>query len=159
MTSVFLDLHHGELEKLRSVGCPVEFRGNELIFQEGDEADCMYFVDSGRVSLYIDKFNTRVPIRQANHGDWFGELAVYNGSRRTASAIADEPAALLQVSRDAFHRLLADEPGIEAKIRTIVSRRNERLVLEEKMANMDSFFGTDMHIGIKGAPSVPTLLN
>jgi CRP-like cAMP-binding protein len=154
VTSVFLGLRDDELNKIRRLGGPVRFGENEQIFQEGDEADCMYFVDSGRVSLYIDKFNTKVPIRQANHGDWFGELAVYNGSRRTAAAVASEPAGLLRVSRNDFHQLLADEPEIDEKIRQIVDSRNEKLVLEEKMVNMDSFLGRDMHIGIKGDPSL-----
>jgi CRP-like cAMP-binding protein len=154
MTSVFLDLHDDELHKIRRLGSRVRFNESEQIFQEGDEADCMYFVDSGGVSLYIEKFNTKVPIRQAHQGDWFGELAVYNGSRRTAAAVASEPAGLLRVSREAFHQLLADEPAINDKIRRIVNSRNEKLVLEEKMVNMDSFLGRDMHIGIKGDPSL-----
>lgn len=154
MTSVFLDLLNGEVEKIRVLGTRVLFGVNEQIFLEGDEADFMYFVDSGRVSLYIDKFNTKVQIRQANAGDWFGELAVYDGSRRTAAAMTVEASTLSRVSREDFHKLLAEEPEIENKIRQIVSSRNEKLVLEEKMVNMDYFDGRDMHIGIKGDPSL-----
>jgi len=154
MPSVFLDLHDSEIDKIRKLGTKVSYSANEQIFQEGDEADCMYFVDSGQVTLYIDKFNTKVQIRCAGQGDWFGELAVYNGSRRTAAAIATEDSALVRVSSHSFHTMLADEPGIEVKIRDIVNSRNEKLVLEEKMVNMDSFHGRDMHIGIKGDPSM-----
>ncbi len=154
MTSVFLDLHDSEIDKIRTLGTKVSYGANEQIFQEGDEADCMYFVDLGQVILYIDKFNTKVQIRCAGQGDWFGELAVYNGSRRTAAAMAAEDSALVRVSGQAFHTMLAEEPGIEVKIRDIVNSRNEKLVLEEKMVNMDSFHGRDMHIGIKGDPSM-----
>jgi CRP-like cAMP-binding protein len=154
MASVFLDLLDTEVQKIRRLATQVTFGAGEQIFQEGDEADFMYFVDSGQVSLYIDKFNTKVEIRQANDGDWFGELAVYSGSRRTASAMATGAARLLRVSRQDFHSMLGEEPVIEAKIREIVNSRNERLVLEEKMVNMDSFHGRDMHIGIKGDPSL-----
>ena len=65
MASVFLDLQDTEVEKIRRLGTQVTFGSDEQIFQEGDEADFMYFVDSGQVSLYIDKFNTKVQIRQA----------------------------------------------------------------------------------------------
>jgi CRP-like cAMP-binding protein len=154
MPSVFLDLHDSEIDKIRRLGTHVSYGANELIFQEGDEADCMYFVDSGQIALYIDKFNTKVQIRSANRGDWFGELAVYNGSRRTAAAMAARDSVLVRVSSADFHTMLAEEPGIEVKIREIVNSRNEKLVLEEKMVNMDSFHGRDMHIGIKGDPSM-----
>jgi len=59
MTSAFLHLHDGELEKLGWVGNAVEFGSSALLRQEGHEAGCVYFVDSGRVSLYIDKTSTR----------------------------------------------------------------------------------------------------
>lgn len=154
MASVFLDLLDSEVEKIRRLGTQVKFGSEEQIFQEGDVADFMYFVDWGQISLYIDKFNTKVPIRTASQGDWFGELAVYNGSRRTAAAMAAEPSGLLRVSKQDFHTMLGEEPAIEKKIREIVNSRNEKLVLEEKMVNMDSFHGNDMHIGIKGDPSL-----
>jgi CRP-like cAMP-binding protein len=154
MASVILDLQDTEVERIRRLGTHVMVGSGAQVFQEGDEADSMYFVDSGQVSLYIDKFNTQIQIRQAEEGDWFGELAVYNGSRRTASARATSASRLLRVSRDDFHSMLAEEPEIETKIREIVNSRNERLVLEEKMVNMDRFQGGDMHIGIKGDPSL-----
>jgi len=154
MASVFLDLLDTEVERIRRLGTHVIVEADAQIFVEGDEADSMYFVDTGQISLYIDKFNTQIQIRQAKEGDWFGELAVYNGGRRTASAKATSASRLLRVSRDDFHAMLAEEPEIDAKIREIVSSRNERLVLEEKMVNMDRFQGGDMHIGIKGDPSL-----
>ncbi len=154
MASVFFDLKNSQVERIRRLGAQVAVGADAQIFREGDEADFMYFVDSGQVSLYIDKFNTQIQIRQANEGDWFGELAVYNGSRRTASAKATTASRLLRVSRKDFLSMLGEEPEIDATIRAIVNSRNERLVLEEKMVNMDRFHDGDMHIGIKGDPSL-----
>jgi hypothetical protein len=42
MTSVFLDLHDSEIDKIRTLGTKVSYGANEQIFQEGDEADCMF---------------------------------------------------------------------------------------------------------------------
>lgn len=154
MSSVFLDLLDSEVERIRGLGTPASFAAQERIFQEGDEADFLYFIDAGRVSLYIEKFNTRIEIQQATSGDWFGELAVYSGGRRTASAMAVEDTRFLRVSKQDFHAMLTQEPEIERKIREIVDRRNEKLVLEEKMVDVDCVPDRDMHIGIKGDPSL-----
>jgi CRP-like cAMP-binding protein len=154
MPYLFESLLDSEVDKIRVLGAPVAFEADQQVFLEGDEAESMYFVDSGRISLYIEKFNTRVPIREVNTGDWFGELAVYSRGRRTASAMATEASTLLRVSREAFHSLLAAEPEIDIKIRDIVNARNEKLVLEEKLVNTTYFHDGCMHIGIKGDPSL-----
>lgn len=154
MASVLQDLQESDVDKIRQLGARATIKANEHIFKEGDEADFLYLVDAGRVSLYIEKFNTKIQIDTALPGDWFGEMAVYSGGRRTASAIVVEDTGLLMVSKEAFHKMLADEPAIERKIQDIVNSRNEKLVLEEKMVNVDGLPGRDMHVGIKGDPSL-----
>lgn len=154
MSDIFEHLLSSEVEKIRQLGTQLAFKANEQIFQEGDEADFLYLVDTGGVSLYIEKFNTRIEIQLATAGNWFGEMAVYSGGRRTASAVAVEDANFLMVSKAAFHRMLAEEPEIERKLRDIVNLRNLKLVLDEKMVNVDGIRDRDMHIGIKGDPSL-----
>ena len=154
MSSVFNALQTDEISKIRALGALAVLPANEYVFKEGDPADFLYLIDAGRVSLHIDKFNTKLEIQSATTGDWFGELAVYCGCRRTASAITVEETRFLKVSKDAFHGMLGSEPSIEQKIRRIVDARNEKLVLEEKMVNMAGSHGLDMHIGIKGDPSL-----
>lgn len=152
MSSVFIGLHDSEIEKIRRLGTREAVAADAQLFQEGDEADYLYFIDDGQVSLYIEKFNTKIEIQKAVSGDWFGEMAVYSGGRRTASAIAVEDTSFLKVSKTDFHGMLGGEPEIERKIREIIDRRNEKLVLEEKMVCLAG--ARDMHIGIKGDPSL-----
>ncbi len=154
MSDIFQDLHGSEVEKIRQLATPLSLKANEQIFQEGDEADFLYFVDQGGVSLYIEKFNTKIEIQMATPGNWFGEMAVYSGGHRTASAIAVEDSHFLVISKEAFHGMLSVEPEIERKLRDIVNQRNLKLVLEEKMVNVNGVCDRDMHIGIKGDPSL-----
>lgn len=154
MPSVFMSLHESVIDKIRRLGSDTTFTAHEPIFREGDEADFLYLVESGGVSLFIEKFNTKIQIDLAAPGDWFGEMAVYSGSRRTASAVALEDSRLLRVDKASFHAMLKEETQIERTIREIVDRRNEKLVLDEKMVNTDGAMDRDMHIGIKGDPSL-----
>ena len=154
MSCVFEALRDNEVDKIRQLGSHITYKANERIFREGDEADYMYFLDSGLASLYIDKFSTKVEIRQVRPGDWFGELAVYSNCQRTTSAMAVEDASFIRVSKEAFHRLLSQEAVIDSKIRDIVDRRNEDLVLSEKMVDASSNSFTGIHIGIPGDPSL-----
>lgn len=154
MSSVFSDLHDHEVDMIRRLGTHTTLAANETIFREGDEADYLYFVESGLATLYIDRFNTKIDIRKVHPGDWFGELAVYSGCRRTTSAMTTENTRFLKISKEKFRSMLAQEPEVEAKIRDLVNRRNENLVLSEKMVDASDNCWTDMHIGIKGDPSM-----
>jgi hypothetical protein len=154
MSSVFQNLQESDIEKIRKLGTLASYEANAQVFTEGDKADYLYYVDAGKVALYIEKFSTKVQIAQANPGEWFGEMAVYTGGYRTASAVAAEDTRFLRILREDFLSLLDQEPEIERSIREIVNSRNIKLVLEEKMVNADGTCDRDLHIGIKGDPSL-----
>lgn len=154
MTSVFHGLCEEELRKIKSLGSQVTFLANEKIFSEGDEADFLYFLQSGKVSIYIDKFNTRDVIRQVELGDWFGEMAMFDANRRNANAVAVDETAFLSIPRQAFTALMEADPVMRDKIMASVNQRNRDLVLKEKLIDADGMRGKDFHISIKGDPSL-----
>jgi len=154
MTSLFQGLREEDLRKIMSRGREISYNAGEQIFSEGDEADFFYFVVSGRVSIFIDKFHTRDEIRLAQPGDWFGEMAMFNGDRRNANAATQTPTSCLTVSRQEFMALLGAEADLRDKILTIVNLRNEDLVMKEKLIDADGLSNQDIHIGIKGDPSL-----
>ena len=154
MNSLFEDLREDDLAKIMSRGRRMSYDAGQRIFSEGDEADYFYFVVSGGVSIFIEKFNTRDELRLARPGDWFGEMAMFNGDRRTANAATREATACLTVGRQDFMDLLDAEPRLRGTILGIVDRRNEELVLKEKLIEADGLCSQDIHIGIKGDPSL-----
>ena len=154
MTSVFYGLLDDELSKIKELGKPVAFSAGERVFSEGDEVDSLYFIQSGLVSLFIDKFNTKDEIRRATPGDWFGEMAMFDGNRRSANAVTLEDTVFLCIARTAFTSLMEAQSQIHEKIRRVVNSRNEEQVLKEKMIDANGMRGQDMHIGIKGDPSL-----
>jgi CRP-like cAMP-binding protein len=154
MSSLFQELQEEYLSKIMSRGKEVSYSAGEQIFAEGDEADYFYFIVSGTVSIFIEKFHTRDVLRLAQSGDWFGEMAMFNGNRRAANAATQTPTSCLTVSRLEFMDLLDAEPDLRNKILTIVNMRNEDLVLKEKLIDADGLCNQDIHIGIKGDPSL-----
>lgn len=154
MTSFFQELTEEQLSRISSHGANQSYPAKERIFSEGDEAEHLYRVVSGRASIFIEKFNTRMELQDLGPGDWFGEMALFNGNRRTASAAATDDTVLLAISRQDFMGLLDREPEIAAKVHGMVNQRNEQLVLKEKLIDADGVCGRDVHIGIKGDPSL-----
>lgn len=151
---MFRELDKNELNAIRACGELMSCRPGERIFSEGDEADYIYLIDSGEVSVFIDKFNTREEVQRIGRGEWLGEMALFHQNRRTASAEAAQTTTLLRVRKEAFLQLLSADRGLARKIDGVLSRRREELVAREKLLDMTGPARIDRHIAIKGDPSL-----
>lgn len=153
MTSVLHELTSHDLGKIKSMGSQRSFLAGERIFSEGDEADYIHFIESGRVSIFIDKFNSRQEIGSLGPGECFGEMAVFFKDRRTASAQAKLDSVCLSLAKADFLELLKVEKSIAERINHLLALRNEELLLREKLLDAGMGCG-QLHIGIKGDPSL-----
>lgn len=154
MDSILKKLTTEELEIICSFGSVQTFQANEQLFTEGDLSDCIYFIDSGKVSIYIDQFNSKEELQLLGSGTCFGEMAVFNSHTRTASAVTIEETTLNVLSSESFLDMIKSEKSISKKINDLLKTRNEELVLKEKLIDITGMKGRNMHISIKGDPSL-----
>lgn len=83
------------------------FKNGESIIKQGEEAQCMYFIEHGKVRIVREQDGQSKEIKLYEKGDYFGELALLTKNPRAASAYAvgdETKCAILDV--DAFERLL-----------------------------------------------------
>lgn len=137
-----------DFDKIKRLGTLKQFKQGEQIFADGDSADYIYFIESGHVSIYIEKFNRKEEVSNMGAGEYFGEMAFFSGDRRSASAAALLDSSLLLVDKSAFLNLFENDQDIASKINRNFSRRNRELASKEHLA------GGDIRIGIKGDPSL-----
>jgi len=81
-----------------------DFPAGELIFSEGDSGDCAYLVEHGRVSISIGRGPEKRLIATRGPGEIFGEMAIIDGSPRSANATALEATRLRRVTRERLSR-------------------------------------------------------
>jgi CRP-like cAMP-binding protein len=129
-------------------------KAGESIFCEGDHAEFVYFIDSGKVSIYLQKFTVRDEIHTLGPGDCFGEMAVLLNEKRNASASAVEDTRFLTLSKNAFLDLVRADREIADKISALLAARNEELILRETLISSTGIDGQNLHVSIKGDPSL-----
>ena len=87
------------------------------IFREGDAGTFMCIIVSGQVSVRkTDADGQEVEIAVLRKGRAFGEMAVLDGERRSASCVAASDCQLLSLGKDALEKMLVEAPKIAAKI-------------------------------------------
>ena len=100
--SLLQSLSADDFDILCSHASEKNYSNDEIIFEEGDEASEFYFVKSGNISIYIQKYHRTEDISTIHSGDCFGEMAILNNSRRTATAKTTENTTLLCLDRKIF---------------------------------------------------------
>ena len=72
------------LDGVRDAFIPVEYQPGQTVFQEGELADSLYFVRSGRaISTVRTPGGLDDPIGIIEEGKFFGELGILEGLNRT----------------------------------------------------------------------------
>lgn len=101
----------------------------EVLFQQGDSPNGLYFLESGQVSVVIALSNGQSKrLRTYNSGTILGEMGLYSKAPRSASIIADRLSYLYFLSTDAFERMEAENPQLAASFsKFIVNLLAERL--------------------------------
>jgi len=152
--SFFQSLSAADIDEIKSRAVRRSFDADELVFAEGDQVDSFYIIEQGRCSIFFEKQGRQEHISELGPGDCFGEMAIFSHARRQASVVALQATELLAMDKDVFLQLLQSHPAITEKINGILSRRNEELVLRENLIDTTGLSGNNLHVSIKGDPSI-----
>jgi glutaminase len=98
--------------------------GGVVVFNEGDDADCLYFVAAGQVSVDIRVGSTgrRSRLTSIGPGRAVGELSLVDGGKRSSRVVADEPTLCHVLTRDALDTLRRDHPEVAIELYRAIAR-------------------------------------
>jgi CRP/FNR family transcriptional regulator, cyclic AMP receptor protein len=89
-----------------------DYRSRQAIFEQGDKADSMFYIQNGNVKLtVVSKSGKRAVIAILRHGDCFGEGCLAGQSLRTSTATAIQSSTIARVKRAAIVRFIRQEPA------------------------------------------------
>jgi CRP/FNR family cyclic AMP-dependent transcriptional regulator len=129
---VFSTLEPADLEQIAQMAVPRHFEPGQAVFREGDSSDTCYVVREGHARAVRSHGDGRtITLATFGPGDIFGELAMFEDERRSATVEALEPASVVGVLGPDMRRLMHEHPQIAARLVIALGRRlretNERL--------------------------------
>jgi CRP-like cAMP-binding protein len=129
---VFAELAPDDLVQVATFAVPRRFEGGQVIFREGDSSDTCYVVRSGHCRAVREHSDGRsLTLATFGPGDFFGELAMFDAERRSATVETTEPVEVCAILGDDMRRLLRVHPDIAVKLVITLGRRlretNDRL--------------------------------
>ncbi|HSO97907.1 MAG TPA: Crp/Fnr family transcriptional regulator [Solirubrobacteraceae bacterium] len=128
----FETLADTDLARVAEVAVPRRLGAGEVVFREGDASDTCYIVRSGQARATRAHADGRVlTLAHFGPGDIFGELAMFDDERRSATVETVEATEVVAILGGDMRRLLREHPDIAVKLVVSLGRRlrdtNERL--------------------------------
>ena len=129
---VFETLGPRELTRVAQLAVPRRFQPGHVVFREGDSSDTCYIVRGGHARAIREHPDGRsITLATFGPGDFFGELAMFDDERRSATVEAVDALDVVAILGPDMRRLLRENNEITVKLVTALGRRlraaNERL--------------------------------
>ncbi len=100
------------------------FGADEKIFTIGEPGESLYIVGTGSVELFVkDNTGTKIILAVCGPGEIFGELSLFDGGARTASAVCLEESELLVLDRADLLTFLHRHPDAALDLLTTMGQR------------------------------------
>jgi PAS domain S-box-containing protein len=108
------------------------FPDGEIIFRQGEAADCLYFIQSGKVAIYREKDGKEVPLAELGKGESFGDMGVFMGPIRTESARSLGGARVITADYKFVLKKFRDDPSFAFQIIETMARRDRARTEEQE---------------------------
>src|SRR6266536_2411991 len=105
---------------LESLDC----KAGTSLFRAGDQGDALYVIERGKVRICVRASDGKeVTLTELGRGDFFGDMALLDGQRRSADAVVAEEARLAVLSREHFLSFMRSSPDIALEMLTALANR------------------------------------
>jgi len=112
----------------------LSFKKGEKIFSQGDAADSIYFIETGRIKITVASTGGKEAVlAMPGPRDFFGEGALVNQSLRVSTAQTMEPSMVFRIERRAMIRSLHNQLELSEKFMASLLTRN--IDLEEDLCD------------------------
>jgi len=121
---LFRSLSHEDASKLAGTTRAQRLRKGDVLFRKGDEGKSLYLIHRGKIKIVLpSRLGDEVILAVFSEGDFFGEMAVLDGTPRSADAVAMEDAELIVLDRSDFMGFLRNnQTAIEAVLHSLSMR-------------------------------------
>jgi len=118
---IYREFDADDIDVLSGICTEQSYPKGRDIFREADPGDAMYIIKKGTVKIYKEDKNRKKFIAMLSEGEFFGEMALIDGSPRSASALAgDTGCELVKLSTDGLKKLKTDHAKTGFKVTDVL---------------------------------------
>lgn len=122
--SLFAGLKKNELDEIIRIAELRQVRGGNLLFSEGDPANALYIVISGKMRIYkLSSSGREQTLMTPKPGTSIAEAALFSGGKYPAYAEAQSDLKLVSLEKHQFLSLIEAKPKMAINMIALLSQR------------------------------------
>jgi NTE family protein len=107
---IFSFLGRNEIASVQSLFTESTHQKDEYICREGEEGDTFHIILDGELEVIVGQGDSARVLNVLKKGDFFGEMALLQGGKRTASVVTARRTHLVTLDRASFNSLFLKNP-------------------------------------------------
>ncbi len=124
---IFKQLNSEELDKIIMISTHQKLNKGDFIYQAGEHLNSLFVIHRGKIKITrLTEDGKEQVIRILSHGDFLGELALFNEMKVSTYAEAIEPTIVCLLDQRKLKHLLTQSPTLSLKMMHELSNRLEK---------------------------------
>ncbi|TMR98656.1 Crp/Fnr family transcriptional regulator [Nonomuraea basaltis] len=125
---LFRVLGESGIQSTARAGHARRYRSGQIIFHQGDPGESLYVLLDGLVKVvFTTEHGDEIVLNMLTRGDTFGEMALLDGSPRSASIVTVRPAWVFALPRARLLELMREHPGLADEFLRLLGHMVRRL--------------------------------
>jgi len=138
-----------------------DYAPGDIIFRQGDKGSSLFIIEEGAVEIAFGEGAANIVLATLFNGQYFGELSLFDGAPRSATARAVKPTHVIRLDRDDLVDFVHKNPAAALRIievmgdrlrqtnelmsrqvsRNVLQEQEERLTFGQRIADRVAAFG------------------
>ncbi len=127
LRTTFQLLSNADIAELEERIALRDYTSEAVVLREGDRAQRLYIVLTGRVRIEKNYLGTAIPVAELGEGELFGEMSFVENTGASATVVADTVCEIGEIDAIHVHTLLSSVPGFAPRfyhsLALLLSRR------------------------------------
>lgn len=103
------------------------YRDGEIVINKGDEGNCLFVVQQGKVDIFDHKGSDEIKIAELGAGEFFGEMGLFEKDVRSCTVRASGNAKILTIDKKNFYKTIQKDPTLAYRLLQKMSSRLREL--------------------------------
>jgi CRP-like cAMP-binding protein len=108
---------------MRNTALGHQYKDGDTIIRQGEEGNCLYVIQEGRVGVYREKGSDEIMIAELGEGEFFGEMGLFEKDVRSATVRSVGDTRILTIDRKNFYRTIQRDPSLAYRLLEKMSKR------------------------------------
>jgi NTE family protein len=120
---LFSGLSQWELRSISQLMRLVEYKKDEIVYDEGGEGEGFYVIVSGRLEAYVTSAGKKRVLAYLRRGDYFGEMSLLTDQPHSATIHALSDSLVLEIKKEGFKKSIAHNATLSLELSRRLSSR------------------------------------